>query len=94
MKALKQIQDDFAAVFAENWKHTHEELTKSGFIIGANVQNTDTKVFRLTSIKPKVYSFGRVTSADIVCYGVMLRADGTWGTHQHWVGELDKLTVL
>ncbi len=65
------------------------DLAAHGVKIGACVRNKDGLLFRLTTIKPRVYNF----DAALSFYGVRFRADGTWGTHEHWVGFAAYFTV-
>lgn len=90
---LAKIQDKFSGYFARDWERAASELAENGIAIGAQVRNADGKLYRLTNIEPSVYTFGDPL-ASVSCHGTMLRADGTWGTHKHWVGRLDDLTVI
>jgi len=84
--------NEFQRAFVVIWKRVESKLAADGIEIGATVRNKDGILFRLEVIEPRVYNFGN-PGASISCYGVRYRANGTWGTHQHWVGDIDDLTV-
>lgn len=92
MRRLAKVEGDFSAAFAFLWERAKGELAKNGIVPGALVRNKDGVLFRLTRIEPQVHNFGH-HRASISCYGVRFRADGTWGTHLHWVGCVDELLL-
>ncbi len=90
-KRVARIQDEFSGAFARAWERVVEKLAENGIAVGACVQNGDGILFRLTSVEPSMHYFGDDPLASISLRGVKFRADGTWGTHVHWVGCADDL---
>jgi hypothetical protein len=92
MTPASNAQREFRNDFIVSWKRTVATLALVGIRIGAEVRNKDGALFRLAIIEPRVHNFGN-PGASISLYGFKLRANGTWGTFQHWCGDLDDLTV-
>ena len=93
MKSEQRQEDLLQAEFAPMWREATGTLAKLGLCVGAKVCDKDGRHFKVTTIEPKLYNFG-TPKIGIVCHGVMVRKDGTWGTHHHWVGPLSELVIV
>lgn len=90
---IAEIQERLARDFTRLWLLAKGDLEKTGIKVHAVVRGREGKTYRITRIEPAIYSFDEVT-LNAPCYGVQLRADGTWGTHEHWAGWPEDLTPV
>lgn len=82
----KTIDTKFAEAFHAIWNTAERDLAALGIVVGSEIRNKHGDLFRITSIQPRVHNFGN-PGGSISVYGVKFRANSTWGTHEHWVGN-------
>lgn len=95
-KATKraEIQERLARDFTRLWLLAKGDLEKTGIRVHAVVLGREGKTYRITRIAPAIYTFGDELTLNVPCYGIQLRANGTWGTHEHWAGWPEDITPI
>lgn len=77
MKTFKELADEYCSDQQKLRARYETRAARLGFAVGAVVQNTD-GIYRIT----RLYS-----REKMVIYGVKLRRNGTFGTHEHYVSH-------
>ena len=96
--SVQQIEGSLEEETRRFLQSSLDQLAALGIEVGAKVGHGHSeqppKTYRITRIAPSVHGFGRcVSGVTLWCYGVQLRRDGSWGTHEHSIAQPHELTV-